>query len=91
MAQHIAVMGGGSKGSGAKPVARIKYDGRVVNLMPGGIRKDITLPAEVWRSGPTTVRITNTTIHPIRVGSAHVAVGKSHVPASQVWVKVEQA
>ena len=90
MAQHIVVSGGGSKGSGTKPVARIKMGDRTIGIMPGVMKKDVTLPAEVWRSGPTTVRIVNTTIYKIRVGNAIVEVGKSHVPAAQAWIMVDQ-
>ena len=89
MAQKVAVMAGGSKGSGTKPVARINHEGSTMGIMPGVIKKDVVVPFELWRSGPTTVRVTNTTIHKIRVGRAIVDVGKSHVPASHQWLKVE--
>ena len=90
MAQYVVVSTGGSRNSGTKPVAQVRIGERTIGIMPGVVKKDITLPMEIMRSGPTTVRVVNTTIHKIRVGNAIVEVGKSHVPASQAWIKVEQ-
>lgn len=88
MAQLITVSAGGVRGSGTKPAAKVRVAGEVLAIKPGQIRKGIGIPCDVYRSGPTTVRITNTTDRRIKVGNQTVEPGKSVVPISQAWTEV---
>lgn len=88
MARFVAVSAGGVKGSGTKPAAKVRLGGRVVEVKPGEIRKGIEIPCEVYRTGPTTVRITNTTGSVLKIGGVSIEPSKSLVPNAQVWTKV---
>ena len=82
MSELIVVSAGGVKGGGTKPAAMVRHGDKTANVKPGEIRKGVRIPCEVYRSGPTTVRVHehDAARHPRRARARRTGqVTRSHV------------